>query len=110
MGAPAAVEETRLLEAGHPRRGRLALAAVLVLAFAVRLAWAFALRIDMRGKFLLDASVYDLLARHLANGKGYVGYLGRPTAFFPPGYPAILGAAYWLFGDGLATAWTMNAL
>ena len=110
MGAPAAAEETRLLEAGHRRRRRLALAVVLVLAFAVRLGCAFALRADVRATFLLDMSVYDLLARHLANGKGYVGYLGQPTAFFPPGYPAILGATYWLFGDGLATAWAMNAL
>jgi len=78
MGAPAAAEETGLLEAGHRRRRLLALAAVLVLAFAVRLGCAFAFRTDVRARFLLDMSVYDLLARHLANGKGYVGYLGQP--------------------------------
>ena len=110
MGAPAAVEERRLPEEGRRRRRLLALAAVLVLAFAVRLRCAFALRTDVRATFLYDMSVYDLLARHLAHGEGYVGYLGQPTAFFPPGYPAALGAAYWLFGDGLATAWTMHAL
>ncbi len=110
MGASAAARETRPFAAGHRHRRLLALAAVLVLAFAVRLGCAFGLRTDVRATFRFDMSVYDLLARHLANGKGYVGYLGLPTAFFPPGYPAILGAAYRLFGDGLATAWTMHAL
>ena len=52
MGAPAAAEETGLLEAGHRRRLLLALAAILVLAFAVRLGCAFALRTDMRATFL----------------------------------------------------------
>jgi 4-amino-4-deoxy-L-arabinose transferase-like glycosyltransferase len=91
------------------RRRRRALGAVLAIAFGLRLAWALALHVDVRASFLLDMSVYDLLARRLAAGEGYAGYLGAPMAFFPPGYPAILAVLYSVFGQSLVTAWVANA-
>jgi 4-amino-4-deoxy-L-arabinose transferase-like glycosyltransferase len=83
---------------------------VLAIAFGVRFLWALAMHVDVRGQFLFDASVYDLLARRLAAGKGYIGYLGEPVAFFPPGYPAILAALYAVFGQRLVVAWIANAV
>ena len=90
-------------------RTRLTLGVIAVLAFAVRLAWAMVMNVDPRKKFIFDPTMYDVLARHLAQGWGYVGFVGQPVALYPPGYPAILGAAYFVFGNHLLVAWTLNA-
>jgi 4-amino-4-deoxy-L-arabinose transferase-like glycosyltransferase len=103
---PGAAAQPRCLGQRH----RLAVATVVAAAFVIRLLSAIALHVDMRNHFLFDTSVYDFLARGLADGRGYTGYLGQPMAFFPPGYPAILGTAYFLFGNDLAVAWTLNAM
>jgi len=85
-------------------------AAIVLVAFALRLGCAIVLGNDVRAHFIFDPSVYDLLARRLVEGRGYVGYLAQPTAYFPPGYPAVLAGAYLAFGDDLRVAWTLNAV
>ncbi|UDY36466.1 hypothetical protein [Dermatobacter hominis] len=40
---------------------------------------------------LHDPLLYQGFARHLADGDGYLGLLGEPTAYYPPGYPLFLG-------------------
>lgn len=46
-----------------------------------------------------DEKHYDLLARSLAAGGGYVED-GVPTAYWPVGYPALVAAFYAIFGLG----------
>jgi len=61
-----------------------------------------------------DGHYYDVLARRLASGHGYtwlwpdgaVTYAGH----YPVGYPALLAAAYVLFGASTAAAMTLNAV
>jgi 4-amino-4-deoxy-L-arabinose transferase-like glycosyltransferase len=91
-------------------RTRLALGVIAVLALVVRFVWASAMNVDPRKKFIFDPTIYDVLARHLAQGWGFVGFVGQPVALYPPGYPAILGAAYFVFGNQLTVAWALNAL
>jgi 4-amino-4-deoxy-L-arabinose transferase-like glycosyltransferase len=83
---------------------------VVVVAFVVRLVTALIMHVDVRATFLYDPSVYDWLARQLAAGKGYTGYLAAPMLLFPPGYPAVLGVLYGIFGTSLRVAWTGNAV
>lgn len=48
----------------------------------------------------VDLAWYDTHARHLAAGAGYLEH-GRPTAFWPIGYPAFLAVLYGIFGPSL---------
>ena len=41
---------------------------------------------------LSDPVLYRRFARDIADGNGYVSFLGEPTAYYPPGYPYFLGA------------------
>jgi 4-amino-4-deoxy-L-arabinose transferase-like glycosyltransferase len=93
-----------------PTSTRARVGAIVLVAFVLRLGCAIALGNDVRTHFIFDPSVYDLLARRLVEGRGYVGYLAQPTAYFPPGYPAVLAGAYLVFGDDLRVAWTLNAV
>jgi 4-amino-4-deoxy-L-arabinose transferase-like glycosyltransferase len=80
-------------------------AALLWLAALVLLAGAFAVRLAYVDatpgmKLVHDALDYDGHAVSIAQGGGYSDTLahGRPTAFRPPGYPYLLGAAYKVAG------------
>lgn len=42
-------------------------------------------------KGLSDPVLYRRFARDIADGNGYVSFLGEPTAYYPPGYPYFLG-------------------
>jgi len=61
-----------------------------------------------------DGHYYDVLARRLASGAGYTWLWpdGAVTyaAHYPVGYPAILAAAYLLFGASTVVAMTLNAV
>jgi hypothetical protein len=75
------------------RTERLALAAVLVVAAAVRLAWAvYAARPPVG---LHDPGLYRFFADRLAAGEGY-SFDDGATAYYPIGYPALLGGAFLL--------------
>jgi hypothetical protein len=49
-----------------------------------------------------DETDYDLLARHLAVGQGYINQQGRSTAYRPPGYPIFLAVLYQFWNRPLA--------
>ena len=95
----------------EPFGGRegILLAGILLVAFTSRVLWALVGGSDVRATFVYDATLYDHLARQLAKGRGYVNFLGEPTAFLPPGYPAVLAVVYAVFGTSLVAAWVANA-
>ena len=74
------------------------LVAVLAVAFTLRLAWALT---TTKAPVLIesgDAYSYFFYGRQFAEGGGYLNLdgSGEATAYYPPGYPAILGALFWL--------------
>lgn len=85
---------------------------IAVTAFAVRLAWL--LYANYTPSVRDDAGQYDLLGRSLAHASGYTNPNGATTMFWPPGYPFILTAVYWLVPTGHAgevrAALLLNAL
>ena len=84
---------TRRLPAVDPR-----LVAILVVAFALRLAWA--LTTTKAPVFMEsgDSYSYFFYGRQFAEGGGYLNLdgSGEATAYYPPGYPAVLGALFWV--------------
>lgn len=85
--------------------------ALLVVAFALRLAWGLAAGVTPGGASFDDAGWYHKTATALASGSGYVSpYTGFPTAAWPPGYPVVLAIGYRLAGAVPATAVAMNAV
>ncbi|HEU5085357.1 MAG TPA: glycosyltransferase family 39 protein [Acidimicrobiales bacterium] len=81
----------------HPEtRWRAALAGVGLVALGVRVVYALAAAPNILE--ISDAGGYRLLGRHLSEGRGYIrpydfalADVVRPTAEFPPGFPALLG-------------------
>jgi 4-amino-4-deoxy-L-arabinose transferase-like glycosyltransferase len=65
-------------------------------ALVARLVWIVALE-PREPRF--DERQYLLHARNLATGNGFTDEAGRPDAFWPPGYPAVLSVCYRIFGD-----------
>ncbi len=95
----------------------LALAAIFALALAVRLAWAH--WTSPVPPAFSDAEYYNAAAISIARGQGYsvtldpeLGFLPGEdaTAFWPPGFSSVLGVAYWLFGESLSVARTVNVV
>ena len=93
----------------------LALAAIVTLALAVRAAWAH--WTSPVPPFLSDPEYYNATALSIARGQGYsvtfdpeLGFLpgGDATAFWPPAFSLVLGGAYWLFGESISVARTVN--
>lgn len=72
-------------------RTRLWLAVVLVVAAGVRIAWSvYAARPPSQS--LHDPNFYLLYGEQIARGHGYVVPFGQgPTAYYPVGYPIVLG-------------------
>ena len=85
----------------RPTRGKLALAALFLLALALRLAWTAYVDPSPRDGRFDDSSWYDGSAQSIADGKGYVFYDGAPTAAWPVGYPAFLAGIYRVTGDSV---------
>jgi 4-amino-4-deoxy-L-arabinose transferase-like glycosyltransferase len=46
-----------------------------------------------------DGFYYDIGARSISQGLGYVGETGKPWCHYPVGYPALLGGVYAIFGS-----------
>jgi 4-amino-4-deoxy-L-arabinose transferase-like glycosyltransferase len=86
----------------------LGLLAVIALAGVVRLAWVLYAKTEP--VWFFDPWQYDRLATALAEGRGYVNEAGQPTAYYPPGYPAVLGAIYWLAGHRPAAGEALNVV
>lgn len=72
---------------------RRALVAVVVGGLLLRIAWAVVAGREPRG--FHDPAFYRLLAVQLADLDGYI-LEGRPTAYYPIGYPAALGAVFFV--------------
>ena len=83
---------TSLLGRGDDKTWLLAIFAV---ALALRLGYAAVAPPPP----ISDERHYDVLARSLASGGGYVED-GVPTAYWPVGYPALVAAFYSIFGLG----------
>lgn len=76
---------------------RRLLVAIAVAAFAVRLGWAIGVRPEPPWDWADsgDQFSYYHYGGEIARGNGYVSYIhGRATAYYPIGYPALLGAVY----------------
>jgi 4-amino-4-deoxy-L-arabinose transferase-like glycosyltransferase len=89
-------------------RFALALGGIGAAALVIRL--AFVRIVDPKVPALGDATAYHLLAMQLAKGDGYIRpydaqllHLVRPTAEYPPLFPALLAVAY-RFGAHSVTA------
>jgi 4-amino-4-deoxy-L-arabinose transferase-like glycosyltransferase len=90
------------------QRRALRLAAVLLAAFGLRLAWALNVEPANKYTFAFDATFYDWTARLLLSGQGYLWITGEPTAYFPPGYSFLLAGVYGLFWPSLTVAQLFN--
>ena len=97
----------------YTRRERLWLAAILVVALAVRVGWVV---LAARRALVGDPVAYTYHGAQLARGQGYRSFVAAyttltppersgsfpPTAFYPVGYPAALAVVFWLvFHTGL---------
>ncbi|MTA64375.1 MAG: hypothetical protein F2518_08510, partial [Actinobacteria bacterium] len=65
-------------------------AAVMVGAFAAAVRAIWVILASRAPVGLSDPYVYLQAAASLAGGRGYTSLLGRPTAYYPPGYPLFL--------------------
>jgi hypothetical protein len=87
----------RVLPPGPPldRRARWWLVAIVGVGAILRIGWAFQAEAPVA---LRDPLLYLVLSDHFASGDGY-GYGPGPdqgaTAYYPPGYPVLLGAVVW---------------
>jgi len=75
-----------------PGRAGWVVGAAIVVGFLLRVAWAWWATREPQGSN--DPVLYLGLAERFASGQGYVGPTGAPTAYFPPGYPLVLGAVF----------------
>lgn len=87
--------------------------ALALVALAARLAWGLSVRVPP----VWDGELYERGARALATGLGYSCFLFGPaadptvpTAFYPVGYPAFLGALYRVFGVSASVIVVSGAL
>jgi len=72
--------------------------AIVVTAFGLRAGWAL-YALDSLPEVFASGDQYGYVryGQEIAAGKGYVSYtVGTPTAYYPVGYPALLGALFWL--------------
>lgn len=84
---------------------RRVIPAILLIAIALRLGLILAFPIAPRG----DSLWYLIRGREIAQGLGYQE-AGFPTAFWPVGYPALLGLATALFGPSLVGPILVNLI
>ena len=88
----------------------LCLAAIAVLAMALRLAWIAYANPDPYDGRIDDMLFFDFAAKGLAAGKGFRGFALQQTAQWPPGYPLLLAGFYKLFGHSVLLAKMLNVL
>ena len=80
--------------------------AILITAFILRTAWVLSIPTQP----ISDFKEFDRLAVSVADGKGYLGLDGKPTAYRPPGYIFFLAGIYSLFGPNDFMARLVNIL
>lgn len=85
------------------RRTRTISSTIIVVAFALRLAFAaWVVGFDAPPK--ADEADYHMLAANIADGDGYVDDNGAPVGRRAPAYPAFLSAIYFVTGPSNALA------
>ncbi len=79
-------------------RGQLRwLVAILAGAAVLRVAWALYATRAPANPLAGDPFFYFRYGRALAEGHGYNNYFGgKPTAYYPIGYPAVLAVVFWV--------------
>ena len=105
------------------RKHRMWLAGIVVVGFAARAAWIFAMPYFAPVNEQADPSEYNQLAKNLVSGNGYrlwgikdhpATHLGdrlkTPTARRPPLYPLVLAAIYWFFGERYRAVFLLHCL
>lgn len=79
--------------------------AAALVALVLRVAWG--LWVDRPPEAFIDPARYVGYGRAIADGRGMIEPLtGRPTAYYPPGYPWFVGIVTWLgqpFTDSVVT-------
>ena len=70
------------------------LAGIVAVGLLLRVVWSLYTVREPVG--LHDPTFYSILAQEIAAGRGYQLPDGSATAYYPVGYPAIVGAVYWL--------------
>jgi 4-amino-4-deoxy-L-arabinose transferase-like glycosyltransferase len=78
---------------GRARRDAMAVALV---ALVVRVVLVLVDHRPPPTTALRDPEVYWRFAIEIARGHGYVSLHGKPTAYYPPGYPYFLGSLQWI--------------
>lgn len=96
----------RLRSIAIPRTEILLVVLVFAVAIAPRITWALYNDRDPQG--LNDPALYVLFGDQIADGKGYEHHNGEKTAYYPVGFPAVVGGlkkfgdfAGWDRGDSL---------
>jgi 4-amino-4-deoxy-L-arabinose transferase-like glycosyltransferase len=129
LGVPVTAENPGARPAVWPRTAMRWLAAILVVALVMRVAWVLEVQPDPRDGRFDDSVWYYNTGRLLANGEGYLYPLDAlcelgqsrepgidctadepPTALWAPGYPLILSALFHLPGDDVASARALNVV
>jgi len=91
---------------GHDRES-VVLALICLLAFIIRLAYVLTLQ---PRSFWFDGEHYSRLATGLLEHGAYLNDRGRPSAYWPPGYPLFLAAIYQLFGVNIVAVRAVQCL
>jgi hypothetical protein len=89
------------------RRARWALAIIVALGAIARIVWAFQAEQPVE---LRDPVLYLILSDNLASGHGYSygpGIDQGTTAYYPPGYPLVVGGLLWLARAALPVSVTV---
>ncbi|MGH9112092.1 MAG: ArnT family glycosyltransferase [Acidimicrobiales bacterium] len=87
--------------------------AIVAVAAVVRLAWLAYANVEPPDSFIPsgDSYSYWYYGNEIAHGNGYIGYVtGEATAYYPIGFPAILGALYWLGNHTPVVEWNLMLL
>ena len=93
-------------KSGHDREF-VFLALICLLAFLIRLAYVLTLQ---PRSFWFDGEHYTRLATGLLEHGSYLNVRGRPSAYWPPGYPLFLAAIYKLFGVNIVAVRVVQSL
>jgi 4-amino-4-deoxy-L-arabinose transferase-like glycosyltransferase len=95
-GQPVAVRDTRRPLTRAERRWLLA---ICLVAAAARLGWWLYAHVEPPTGEVLggDPWMYWTLGNDIAHGRWYTNHVtGVPSAYYPVGFPAVLGALYWV--------------
>ena len=91
------------------RRHLVALALIVLLAVALRIAWVAYVNVDPTDGRFDDSAFYHGFARSLAERRGYLNYLGgAPSANWPPAYSTLLSVFYFAFGPKIIAVKAVN--